>query len=684
MHPWRIEGPDVSAAKTAIKTTCPRDCYDACGITVLTKDGAIRKVLGDKEHHVSRGALCGKCALAYNGAFLDPGKRLTTPLERSGPKGTGSFRPVSWETALGSIAARLQNILRTRDASTVLHTHYTGTVSMIAGWFPIRFFNRLGATEVDPDTVCNKAGHVVLADMFGTSLTGFDPEQLPNASCLMIWGANPSHSAPHMHRSWVRSTNAKLVVIDPIAHGTARSADIHLQPRPGTDAALAFGLLHVIKKAGRIDRAFIARHVLGFDDLDPQIDAATPEATARLTGVPAHLIETAALAFSAGPSLLWLGQGMQRQPRGGNAFRSAVLLSIATGYLGKPGAGFCYMNGPETRGVDMSFLSGAELRRDGGRMISHIDLAAHLEDASKSSALFTWNNNILASSPAQARLRKAIAREDLLTVATDLFMTDTVNFADYVLPAASFLEFDDLVLPYFHDTLSAQAKAGAPPGEALPNQEIFRRLAAAMGYEDAALFESDQSMLDRLIRQTGYGGTFESLKALGTVQCNREPRIQFEELAFNTPSGRIEVSSERLAAQGAPLLPAAHADNPPAGDKVRVLSPASAWLMNSTYANDEQVLARIGPPRAFMSKCELERRGLTTGTSVILKNEAGALAVTLEASEEVPEGVALVHKGRWPGRAGDAANVNILNAGLRTDIGESTAVHGVEAELLLP
>lgn len=284
----------MSAAKTAIKTTCPRDCYDACGLTVLTKDGAIRKVLGDQEHHVSRGALCGKCALAYNGAFLDPGKRLTMPLARSGPKGTGSFRPVSWETALSSIATRLHDILRTRDAHSVLHTHYTGTVSMIAGWFPIRFFNRLGATEVDPDTVCNKAGHVVLADMFGTSLTGFDPEQLPNAGCLMIWGANPSHSAPHMHRNWVRSTKAKLVVIDPIAHGTARSADIHLQLRPGTDAALAFGLLHVIKRAGRIDRAFIARHVLGFDDLDPEIDAATPNVTSRLTGVPSHLIEAAA------------------------------------------------------------------------------------------------------------------------------------------------------------------------------------------------------------------------------------------------------------------------------------------------------------------------------------------------------------------------------------------------------
>src|SRR5260221_6930622 len=341
---------------STIKTTCPRDCYDACGISVLVRDGEIRKVLGDRDHHVSRGALCGKCALGYNRAFIDKEQRLTTPLRRIGPKGVGKFEAVSWEDALEDIAARLKGIVAQHPPTTILHTHYTGTVAMLAGWFPIRFFNQLGATEVDPDTVCNKAGHVVLADMFGTSLSGFDPEQLPNAKCLMIWGANPSHSAPHMHRYWVKSSNTPIIAIDPIAHETARQADIHLQLNPGTDAALAFGLLHVIRGLGRIDKAFIDRHVLGFDRLETDIEAATPEVTQARTGVPTDKIIAAARLFSEGPSLLWLSQGMQRQPRGGNAFRAAVLLSIATGYLGQPGAGFCYMNGPETRGVDYSFL----------------------------------------------------------------------------------------------------------------------------------------------------------------------------------------------------------------------------------------------------------------------------------------------------------------------------------------
>ena len=229
--------------------------------------------------------------------FRDAEKRLSVPLRRVGKKGEGVFEPVSWDAALADIAARLKKI---NDPRTIYHTHYTGTLSMIAGGFPGRFFNRLGATEVDPDTVCNKAGHVVLADMFGTSLSGFDPEQIANARCLMVWGANPSHSAPHMHSGWVKSTGAALVVVDPIATGTARLADIHLQLRPGSDAALAFGLLHVIKKAGLFDRTFIEKHVLGFEDVEAEIDAATLERTAALTGVDAALIEKAALVFAQG------------------------------------------------------------------------------------------------------------------------------------------------------------------------------------------------------------------------------------------------------------------------------------------------------------------------------------------------------------------------------------------------
>lgn len=671
----------MSGYETVVKTTCPRDCYDACGLSIHVRDGAIQKVRGDREHHVSKGGLCGKCALAYNGIYLDASKRLARPLRRIGKKGTAAFEPVSWDTALHDISGRLKSILAARDARTIYHTHYTGTVSMIAGWFPLRFFNKLGATEVDPDTVCNKAGHVVLADMFGTSLTGFDPEQLVNAKTLLIWGANPSHSAPHMHSRWVKKANAKVVVVDPIAHDTAKAAALHLQLRPGTDAALAFGLLHILKAADLIDRDFIARHVIGFEAVEDDIDRATPERTSALTGVPKELIEDAALAFGSGPSLLWLGQGVQRQPKGGNIFRSLALLSVATGQLGRPGSGFCYMNGPETRGVDMSFLIGSELRPDDGSTVSHIDLADHLADADRVSALFTWNNNIAASSPNQSKVRRALEREDLFTVVTDIFMTDTAAYADYVLPAASFLEFDDIIFPYFHNTVSAQSKAVAPFEEALPNQEIFRRLAAAMGFTDEALFESDRSMIDRLLGQTRYDDSFDDLKAIGTARLYDSPKLQFEDLTFSTPSGLIEVASERLAAAGLPLAPFAHADPLPPPGRLRVLSPASEWLMNSSYGNDDRIRARLGEPKVYLNRHDVETRNLRDGETVTLATSAGSLTLRLAVSDDVPVGVALVHKGHWPRHTGVAANVNVLNPGLRTDIADSTAVHGVEAEL---
>ncbi|WP_334150478.1 molybdopterin-containing oxidoreductase family protein [Hyphomicrobium sp.] len=672
----------MSSEKVVVKTTCPRDCYDACGISALVRDGAVYKVLGDRDHHVSMGGLCGKCALAYNGVYLDPEKRLKTPLRRAGKKGHGVFEPVSWETALGDVAGRLKNTLATREARSIYHTHYTGTVSMVAGWFPIRFFNKLGATEVDPDTVCNKAGHVVLAEMFGTSLTGFDPEQLSNAKTLVVWGANPSTSAPHMHTRWIKKSDAKIIVVDPIAHDTAKIASLHLQLRPGSDAALAFGMLHVLNRAALLDRSFIAEHVSGFEAVEADIARATLSWTSAITGVPEALIEEAALAFGSGPSLLWLGQGVQRQPTGGNVFRALALLAVATGQIGKPGAGFCYMNGPETRGVDMSFLMAPELRPDDGLSISHIDLADHLSDPMRVSTLFTWNNNIAASSPNQSKLRQALEREDLFTVVTDIFMTDTAAYADYVLPAASFLEFDDIVFPYFHNTVSAQAKAAEPLGEALPNQEIFRRLSAAMDYRDPELFESDRSMIDRLLGQTTFPGTFDDLKRLGTANLYETPKVQFEDLKFATPSGRIEIVSARLAAAGHAAAPYAFADAPPGVNRLRVLSPASEWLMNSSYGNDERIRSRIGEPRMFLNRTDVEERGLSDGDTATLATAAGRLTLKVAISADVPQGVALVHKGHWPHHAGGHANVNVLNPGLRTDIADSTAVHGVEAELI--
>ena len=544
-----------------VRTTCPRDCYDACGVLVALEGGQIKHVRGDPDHHVARGKLCRKCSIGYNSAFIDPELRLTTPLRRIGPKGEGRFEPVEWADAISAIAAHLRDIAEAHGSASILNAHYTGTCALIDTAFPQRFFNRLGATEVEPDTVCNNAGHVALSYVYGSSEEGFDPEAAASAECIVVWGANPSASAPHAHDHWLSEARGQVIAIDPIRTPTAAAADTYLQLRPGSDAALAFAFAHVIRRDGLIDEAFVAEHVLGYDELEPLLESCTPAWAEQQTGVPARLVEHAAQAYGRGPSLLWMGQGLQRQPRGGNVMRAVAMLPALTGNVRRPGSGFLYLNGSDSRGVDGDWLTGAHLARsDAPPPISQMDLAGVLADPQRSRALVCWNINPVASSPEQAALRAALSREDLLTVVCDLFLTDTAAYADFVLPAASFLESDDIVASYFHHTLSAQVKAVEPPGHALRNAEIFRRLAADMGYDEQELQEGDGALIEHLLAASGV--SWEELARAGTVRIYPEPRVQFA-AGFPTPSGRIELASQRAETDGHPRLPEPSADEPP-------------------------------------------------------------------------------------------------------------------------
>ena len=644
---------------------------------MLKRDGAVVHVRGDTEHPVARGRLCHKCSIGYNGAWRDREARLAQPLRRAGRKGGGAFEAVSWDEALSEIAERLRAI----SPAEVLNAHYTGTFALLGYAFPLRFFNRLGATEVDPDTICNKAGHVALEYVWGTSLDGFDPRSAADASCILVWGANPSASAPHQHEHWLAEAPGTVIVVDPIRTPTAAAADLHLQPFPGSDAALAFSLLHVIRRDGLVDEEFVEHSTLGWDELEPLLEPCTPAWGEQVTRVPASLLVEAANVYARGPSLLWLGQGFQRQRTGGNAMRACGLLPAVTGNVGKPGAGFLYLNGPDSRGIDEDYLAGTALASAVPPAVSQMDLAGALADPERSKALFCWNINIAASNPAQERLRAALAREDLLTVAVDLFPTDTTDYADYVLPAASFLECDDLVASYFHLTISAQVKVEEPPGEALPNTEIFRRLAVAMGFDEPELQESDEAVIARLLEGVPGVDDFASLAAAGTVDLFPEPVVQFAERVFPTPSGRTELASARAEVEGHPRTPLPLVDDRPAGGRLRLLSPASQWLLNDSFANDGKIGKRIGGAEVAIHPDEALARGLSAGDDVELRNATGRLRARLAVSEDVLPGVALSHKGRWPKLEAGGANVNFLNAGEKADMGESTAVHGIEVEL---
>ncbi|HLY49672.1 MAG TPA: molybdopterin-dependent oxidoreductase, partial [Solirubrobacteraceae bacterium] len=622
---------------------------------------------------VSRGRLCKKCSTAYNGVLLDPAARLLHPLRRSGPKGSGQFERVSWEAAIEEVAERFSAV----PPASILNAHYTGTFALLGYAFPLRFFNRLGATEIDPDTICNNAGHVALDYLYGSSLDGFDPRTAQDSAAILVWGANPSASAPHQHDHWLPEAPGQVIVVDPVRTPTAAAADLHLAPFPGSDAALAFALLHVIVREGLSDAALLAEHALGWEELESRVAECTPAWGETVTGVPSEQIELAARVYGEGPSLLWIGQGFQRQPRGGNAVRAVGLLPVASGNLGKPGTGLLYLNGTGSRRIDDDYLAGTTLARGAApEPISHMDLAGVLEDPSRAQALCCWNINIAASNPEQARLRRALAREDLFTVVVDMFATDTTDHADIVLPAATFLEQDDLVASYFHLSLGAQVKAIEPLGESLPNTEIFRRLAGAMGFEDSALFESDEEVISHVLEPTGV--SFAELASRGTVWLDPEPVIQWADLCFPTPSGRVEIASERAEAAGHPRLPEPHADPRPAAGSLRLLSPASAWLLNDSFANDPKLTWRLGAATVTMHPEDAAACGVGEGSQAVLETSTGRLTLTVALSDDLPRGVVYSPKGRWPKREPGGANVNVLNPGIESDMGRSTTVHGVE------
>ncbi len=660
-----------------VKTTCPRDCYDACGALVLLRPGRAPLVRGDPEDRVSRGKLCRKCSAAYNGALLDPRERLLRPLRRSGAKGSGSFEAISWDEAIAEIAERLFSIVSETGGHAVLNAHYTGTFAMIGYHFPLRFFNRLGATEVDPDTICNKAGHVALGYLFGTSTDGFDPRTVSDSASVLVWGANPSASAPHQHEHWLTEAPCPVIVVDPLRTDTAKQADIHLQLRPGTDAVLAFAIMNVLRRERLVDERFLADHTIGYEELVPDIERWPPAEAGRETGLDPKLIVDAARLFGSGPSLLWIGQGLQRQPAGGNIVRSVALLPVLTGAIGKEGGGFLYLNGIETRGLDSDYLTGLELAPHGVPSISHMDLADVLEDPDRSRALFCWNINIAASNPHQARLRKALRRPDLFTVVADLFQTDTADFADVVLPCQSFLEHDDLVVSYFHHSLGAQVRAVEPLGEALANSDIFRRLAAAMGYDEPALFETDGDIIAALLGQSRTGLDFRALAETGQF-WPAAPRVQFSDLRFPTPSGRVEIASAGAERDGFPRVPRAEADAAPSPGKLRLLSPASPWTLNDSYGNDRLVRSHLGEQSVLLNPADAATLGLEPGERVVVRSEAGELVLAWQASDDVPVSVALIAKGRWPKLEPTSFNVNVLTPGHKSDMAESTSVHGTE------
>jgi len=725
-------------------TVCSHDCPDSCGVLVTVNDqGRAIKVAGDPAHPVTQGFLCGKVAKYLDRVYAP--SRLLYPLKRKagvakGPLERGreheAFERVSWDQALDAIAARLGAIAEEFGPEAILPYSYAGTIGVLGyGSMDRRFFHRLGASQLDR-TICSEAGGVAWNLVYGKKL-GTPAEDFRLAKLILAWGANIHGNNVHL---WpmveqARRNGGRLIVIDPYRTRTAALADWHIAIRPGTDGALALGMMHVILNEGLEDRAYIAAMTHGFERLAERAREYTPERVAAWTGMTAAEVEQLAREYATTrPTALRLNYGVQRTENGGTAVRAIAMLPALTGAwkyhggggslstsgafkwdreaLDRPDLALKSPLGRLARTVNMCSLGEAlEVQGTGTREqgIEGRDQQAGsaLGDGPPVKALFVYNSNPGAVAPNQNAVKTGMAREDLFTVVHEQFFTDTTDYADYVLPATTFLEHTDVQGAYGHYFVQLSQQAIAPLGEARPNVWLFGELARRMGFEEECFGDSE---MDLVAQALGIGAdghstrpemehiTLDALKREGHVPLafHREPETKpFQPYLFGdlpTPSGKIEFYSETLAAQG----PASGTDPLPGfvpnvesrfGELAKrfpleFLSRKADNYMNSTFANldGHRKMESKTNQRLEMHPADASARGVAEGDPVRIWNDRGALQLTALLNPSLPPGV-VAGKLDWAKLSADGANVNALTSERLTDLGAGATFYSALVEV---
>lgn len=684
----------MSGEKTrTIRGVCPHDCPDACGWVVTVRDGRAVKLAGDTDHPFTRGFLCQKVA-RYIERVYHP-ERLTRPLRRSGPKGSGRFEPVSWETAIATVAERLQSIIRGPDGpQAILPYSYAGTMGEVqSGSLDRRFFHRIGASLLDR-TICATAGAAGCDITLGTRAF-VDPFQVVHSRLIINWGSNTSVTNSHlwalMHQA--RKNGATIITIDPYRSPTVARSDLWLPIRPGTDAALALGMMHVIFRDGLQDQDYIDRYCLGGDALrDRALREYAPDRVATITGLSAESIESFARQYAnTHPSFLRLNYGLQRHRGGGMAVRTICCLPGVVGAWRRPGGG-ALLSTSKMYPWNREALQRPDLIPPRTRTINMVQLAeALLGELAPPPvrALFVYNANPASVTPDQTRIVAGLKRDDLFTVVHDQFLTDTARYADIVLPATTQFEHYDILGSYGHLYVQVNEPAIEPFGEAKPNTEVFRLLARAMGLEEELFSATDRELAALALRPAARptrfpdagamaGMTIESLERLGPTRLNvPEAWAPFAEGGFDTPSGKCEFYSPRLAAEGLDPLPAY---TPPAEDPqtrpdlarrfpLQLVTPPHPALLNSTFANVPSLREQAGEPEVELTAEDARSRGLTDGEAVRVFNDRGWFQARLRVSESVRPGVAVSLGCRWSADVPGGWNVNATTATTLTDFG---------------
>lgn len=692
-----------SGSDRIVQGACPHDCPDTCAWRVTVKNGRAVAMQGDSDHPFTRGGLCAKV-----NHFIERThgpERLLHPMRRVGPKGSGQFERVSWDQALDQVASRLKDIVSRDGGSAVLPYSYLGTQGVVqCHAMSQRFFNRLGATRL-VRAICGGAGGAGVIATNGTP-TGIMPEDIAHSRHIVLWGTNTVVTNLHLWHfvKEARHAGARVVVIDPAKTRTSEQADWHVRPRPGTDAALALAMMHVIVREGLHDVDYIARYTLGFDKLQSRLAEYPPARAEQITGVPAQDIEALARAYATTrPSVIRTLVGLEHHAHGGMTYRTIACLPAVTGAWRDRGGGLLHLVGRlRMLSLNLAAVEMPELEDTSIRSVNMVQLGRALRNPSLSPpirALIVYNSNPAAIAPNQNLVLQGLKREDLFTVVIEQFMTDTARHADYVLPATSQLEHLDLLWSWGHAYLTLNLPAIEPLGETLPNTEIFRRLAARMGFDEPYFRESDEDIVRKALTSThpfAQGITFEALKKRGWARLNiPEGYRPYADGKFPTTSGKCELYSESLAQQGLDPLPAyVPAREDPGGDFVQtaryplsLISAKSALhFLNSSYANMPRQLRAEREPLADIHTQDATERGIAGGDLVRVFNDRGALQLRARVGDGVVPGMIALPSGWWASLSPGGSSVNSLTSDGLSDIGGGGDFHDtlVQVERVAP
>ncbi|MDG4820549.1 molybdopterin-dependent oxidoreductase [Asanoa sp. WMMD1127] len=671
-------------ARTTHRGACPLDCPDTCVWQLTVEDGRAVEIRGDADHPFTRGVLCGKVNRyldAVNGA-----DRLTTPLVRVGPKGVGeiAFRPASWDEALDRVATGLRDSIERHGAESVLPYYFAGTMGDVQGYtMGQRLFAHLGASRLRT-TICTAAANAALESLYG-GMVGFEPESIVEARLILLWGANLLST--HLHL-WpfvqeARRRGAYVVAIDPLRTDTAGRCDAHVAPLPGTDAALALGLMRHVVDGGAADQEWLDAHVDGWPDLVERLAEWPVERAATECGLdPAVLRDLGDRIATTRPTAIKVGLGLQRHAGAGQAIRAICAIPLVTGDFRHPGGGaLCMTSGHFPGGADVA--RPADLPTPTARRINMSRLAAVLtgEADPPVTSLVVFDANPAATAPDQTRLRAGLLRPDLFTVVLEQRWTDTCDYADVVLPATMQPEHLDLVSSYGHHYTALNLPATTPPGEALPNTEIFRRIAAALGLDHPRLRETD----DELVRQHLAGGpvTFEELAERTWARTTGVPvgSAPFAKGGFPTPTGRARLHDPRLTARGVDPLVGYTPPSAKDGDGLVLIAAAGRFFLNSTFGSLPWHEKKMGPPRIHLHPTDAAARGLADGTEVSVHNANGSFEAAVAVDDATRPGVAFTFKAYWARRSPGANTVNAVTAVRDADLGGAPTFHDIRVEL---